>query len=114
MFRRTFRSSVEFKKLFVFRVPPFFGAFPNQGGVEGDPINPGAFLRVTPERRQGTPELQGDVLQQILSILRRRCESAHDFPEQASVVREPSAKNCFVFLQTQFQEIVIGPDDFLQ
>jgi hypothetical protein len=82
----------------VFDSPPLFVAPPNERGVEGNAVNPSAFLRLPAKGRQRRPELQQDLLQQILLILLRRGESANHLPHQAGVLGDPTPKYPFSIL----------------
>ena len=56
---------------------------PGDRGVEGDPVHPGGDLGACPESGVGTPELQHDVLEEVLPVLRGVAVQVADLLDQA-------------------------------
>lgn len=65
------------------------GAGPFDGGVQRNPVDPGGVGRIAPEVRHGTPELDGDLLEEIVVIMRGERVSANRLEDQRLVPLYP-------------------------
>ena len=92
------RSKVKFQKRLVAFTPPPFPAPPRQRGIESHPINPRCLPGLAAKRGDGLPELQADVLEQIILIRRCRRAATNHLQHQAQMGVEPLAEDGFLFV----------------
>jgi hypothetical protein len=61
--------NVEFQKSFMALAAALFTSAPGERGIEGDSINPGGFFGLSTKGWDGFPELQTNILKQIILVL---------------------------------------------
>src|SRR5690606_470566 len=82
IFHQDWADSVE--PLFAHTMPLLFPS-PSNRAIQADAIDPGGYRRVSTKIWNGAPDLSGDVLEQILLILRCERVGSDDLEKQALV-----------------------------
>ena len=70
---------------------------PRHRGIEGHAINPRRLLGLLPKRGYRRPELQQNVLQQVVLVLRRRRAATDHLQHQPKVLFKPAPEDRFAF-----------------
>src|SRR5687767_5774829 len=78
-------------------VLPLF-ADPPDGSIQGYPVDPGSNGRFLPESRYGAPDLERDLLEQVILVHRCTGISPHNFKDEHFMLVEPLRKNLLLFL----------------
>src|SRR5210317_2041525 len=79
----------------ILRVFPLFTR-PDRCRVKRYPVDPGRSFRISPEIRDGAPELQRYLLEKVFLVRRRECESAYDLEQDSPVLAEPVIEDSFL------------------
>jgi hypothetical protein len=80
----------------------FFFSDPTDSRIKRYAVDPGGNSRFMPERRNGTPHLDGNFLEQVILVHSRIAIGPHYFKDKRLMLTEPLIENVNLFSKCHF------------